>query len=186
MTIAILAGGASSRFGQDKATLFLPRVLAACQPLNLPIVIVGRSESDLELPTSAACLPDAFPGQGPLGGLITALRHTDGPVLLLPCDLAFLETAALLWLLAQWEQSPKDLPVISTESLTGIQGDVAYEPLFSVYPQSSLDHAESLLTNGRRSMHQLLKHQGYQEALLPEHLLPQLRNINTPEDLTLR
>lgn len=184
MTIAILAGGASRRFGQDKVALFLPRVLAACAPLNLPIVIVGRSAEDAELAASATHLPDDFPGQGPMGGLITALRSTNGPVLLLACDLAFLEIDALLWLLAQWEQQAnKDLPLISAQSLTDVGGDVAYEPLFSIYPKSSLTFAEELLAIGRRSMHQLLKHQGCHEAPLLENLVPQLRNVNTPDDL---
>ncbi|MGC4042873.1 MAG: molybdenum cofactor guanylyltransferase [Armatimonas sp.] len=183
MTIAVLAGGESRRFGQDKAALFLPRVLSACESLDLPILVVGRPVPSESIP-GVTFVADDFPGQGPLGGLITALRHTDSPVLALACDLAFLETEAPRWLPGQWEQhTNKDLPLISMQSLADIEGEVTYEPLFSVYPQSSLNYAEDLLTSGRRSMHGLLKHQRHQEALLPEHLLPQLRNVNTPEDL---
>jgi molybdenum cofactor guanylyltransferase len=174
VTIAILAGGESRRFGQDKVALFLPRLLEVTVPLNLPVLIVGRTAEGVP------SVPDDFPGQGPLGGIVTALRAIEGPILALACDLVFLETGALLWLQEQWEHSSKDLPLVPTHRSEA--SEMQYEPLFAVYPQTCLPSAERLLSTGRRSLQGFLR-EGCYEAPVPDALLPQLRNINTPEDL---
>lgn len=68
----ILAGGASRRMGQDKASLkwgngtLLEHMVLLLSTVAEPIRIVGRED-----------LPDVIPGKGPLGGLLTALQSTD-------------------------------------------------------------------------------------------------------------
>ena len=88
---AILAGGASSRFGSDKAAaLFKGRalidhVITALAPQVDALVVVGRDWPGL---ARIDDLPVA--GLGPLGGLAGALdharRHGFGAVLVAPCD----------------------------------------------------------------------------------------------------
>lgn len=180
LTIALLAGGKSQRFGQDKAALFLPSVLTACQPTGLPQVIVGRAELP-GVPEAVPFLPDDLPDQGPLGGIVTALRHTQSPVLALACDLPYLQTEALTWLIARWQQASAPEILVAAHSEPG--GALAYEPLFAIYAPACLATAEQLLATGRRSLHQLLAHAQTEHALLPEHLRAQLRNVNTPADL---
>lgn len=115
---AILAGGASRRFGSDKAlALYQGRpliahvaeaLLAQCDAL----VICGR---DWGGHVAVADLPG--PGLGPMGGLCGALAHAQGlgydEVLAAPCDLLGLKGAARLlapapavaegqWLLGLW------------------------------------------------------------------------------------
>ncbi len=89
---AILAGGAATRFGSDKASaLFegralIDHVIAALAPQVSAMVIVGR---DWPGQTRIDDLPIA--GLGPIGGLAGALGHAlrNGfdAVLVAPCDI---------------------------------------------------------------------------------------------------
>jgi molybdopterin-guanine dinucleotide biosynthesis protein A/rhodanese-related sulfurtransferase len=71
---AVLTGGRSSRMGTDKAALFADRVAAAL-----------RAAGASEVLTIAE---DDRPGNGPLGGIATALRRAaEDVVVVLACDL---------------------------------------------------------------------------------------------------
>jgi molybdopterin-guanine dinucleotide biosynthesis protein A len=89
----VLAGGRSSRFGSDKARAVIhgvPLIVRVADSLarsGLPVTVVAaRSDaySDLGLTT----IGDIVPGQGPLGGLWTALDHRggDGWAFVCACD----------------------------------------------------------------------------------------------------
>ena len=182
MTIAILAGGKSRRFGQDKAALFLPQILDACRPTGLPILVIGRLAHP-GIGEEITFLPDDFPDQGPLGGIITALKRTSGPVLVLACDLAFLKTEAIAWLLRSWEQTPDTDILVATQPREN--DSPQREPLFAIYSPACLSRAEQLLQEGRRALHQLLQSCQTNAKALPEPLIPQLRNINSPDDYML-
>ncbi len=102
---AVLVGGRSTRFGRDKAVadaggrpLALHAVLALRDAGIDPVIAVGGTAgAALGLPTVA----DRHPGQGPLGGLITALRWAGrGLVVVVPCDLPLLRAAHVRSLVA--------------------------------------------------------------------------------------
>ena len=101
----VLAGGRSTRLGQDKVRLRLPGdgrdmlartadLLAACTD---GVVISCRApdagEETLALP-GIRSIPDAEPGLGPLGGVWSALRELRQPILVLSCDLPFMDAPA--------------------------------------------------------------------------------------------
>jgi molybdopterin-guanine dinucleotide biosynthesis protein A len=78
----ILVGGASSRFGKDKALVefkgitMIERMKALLLAMGVPeIWLVGDPEKYAA--TGISCIPDRFPGEGPLGGILTALRWTE-------------------------------------------------------------------------------------------------------------
>lgn len=101
---AILAGGQARRLGgQDKSALRIgeatirERQLAVLRPLTGRIVIVGGSSGHAA--PGVDVVPDERPGLGPLGGLYTALaRTTSDRLLVLACDLPFVTTAFLDYL----------------------------------------------------------------------------------------
>ena len=177
MTIAILAGGKSSRFGRDKAEIFLPSVVAACLPAGLPIVVIGRLGHP-DITNDVSFLPDAFPDQGPLGGLVTALRATKEPVLLLACDLPDLRYEAISWLIEHWQTQCNESGLVATRS---DEGDIRLEPLFAIYTPTCLELAENILRSGKRSMHHLLEFIGSDKIQIPDFMASQLRNVNTPD-----
>ncbi|MBC7505964.1 MAG: molybdenum cofactor guanylyltransferase [Sandarakinorhabdus sp.] len=88
---AVLAGGASARFGSDKAMAefagkpLIEHVIAALAPQVETLVVVGR-----DWPGHARVDDLPAPGLGPIGGLAGALGHAllNGydAVLVAPCD----------------------------------------------------------------------------------------------------
>lgn len=101
---AVLAGGASSRMGVDKAFIEVagaPMVVRAVEALRAAgatsAVVVGGDQSRLDA-LALEALADRCPGQGPLGGVITALADAgDGiaAVVTLPCDVVNPDGAAV-------------------------------------------------------------------------------------------
>lgn len=87
LAIAILAGGLSSRMGQDKSMLRLGRrsvlghVLATARELGCKIRVIRR---------------DLTPRCGPLGGIFTALKTSGAETeLFLACDMPFVSSVLL-------------------------------------------------------------------------------------------
>lgn len=92
---AVLCGGRSARFGSDKALALADgvpvgrRVVEALRDAGVdPVFAVGGTAGPaIGVPT----VPDLRPGDGPLGGLATALLWAKtGPVVVVPCDLVLL------------------------------------------------------------------------------------------------
>jgi molybdopterin-guanine dinucleotide biosynthesis protein A len=138
LTVAILAGGGSSRMGVDKTGLeidgitLLDHVLAAAG--DLPVVVVGRSHSRV------TSIPDPAPiRRGPLAGLVAALDACGGPVLLVGADQPWLRPATLQALAAA---AATDLPTAPVDG--GVR-----QVLCAVYPATVLVVARSLLEAGR-------------------------------------
>ena len=108
---AVLAGGASTRMGSDKAFIEIegvPMVARAAAALTAAgvagVLVVGGDAARLgELGLLA--VGDRHPGEGPLGGVITALGALDSSgsfdgaaveaVVTLPCDVIEPEVAAV-------------------------------------------------------------------------------------------
>ena len=91
---AVLAGGASRRMGSDKAFAEVggrPLVARAADTLARagadPVAVVGGDAAGLAR-LGLHRVPDRWPGEGPLGGLITALDTSPRPVtVIVACDL---------------------------------------------------------------------------------------------------
>ncbi len=103
---AVLAGGKSSRMGQDKSRLLLDgqtllaRAEGLLQDAGAELVLVGGG-------TGRNAVPDLLPHCGPPGGLYSLLDHIrlhyglDGsPLLLIPVDMPLLTVPTLQRLLA--------------------------------------------------------------------------------------
>jgi molybdopterin-guanine dinucleotide biosynthesis protein A len=96
----VLAGGGSTRFGQDKAlveiggTPMLGRMIELLRRVTKEVKIVATAKKYATF--GVTMLEDRWPGEGPLGGIITALEDpgetTARPEwnLILSCDMPFL------------------------------------------------------------------------------------------------
>lgn len=143
----LLTGGSSRRLGVEKATFVVrgerladraARVLAtACAP----VVEVGPGVTGL--PTAR----EDPPGEGPLAGLAAgvAALATRGPVVLLACDLPFVESPLLAWL-ASWEGDGTVVPVADGRAQTTC----------GRYGVDALERAPELLAAGQRSLRALV------------------------------
>lgn len=185
---AILAGGASQRMGQDKASLQLPSgetVLARTARLAQhfgSVLVVGRPEPEGWSLPGIRFQPDDTPQEGPAAGLATALRHADTPALLvLSCDTPLLTLHALRWL--RDATAAAELGAVQTPwhgCISVVEG--RWQPLFGIYAHECLPLLEANLARGARSLKALLQAGNFTYADVPPDIAPALANINTPED----
>ena len=131
LTVAIQAGGQSSRMGEDKALKpflgrpLIQRVIERLTPIADEIIVTTNRPEDY-LFLNLRLFSDLKPGRGALGGLYTAIASAAHPtVAVVACDMpfasaSFIETAARLLV----EEKADVVIAISEEG---------YEPLHAVY-----------------------------------------------------
>lgn len=189
---AILAGGASTRFGSPKALArisgerIVDRVVSAVRAVARDVVVIANDP----VIADAIALPwreDAIPGAGALGGIYTSLlwasdRGCDG-ALVVACDMPFLD-AGLLGALV--ERAGAGTDVVAPES----GGPRGIEPLCAFYSVTCLEPVHSAIQRGERRLI------GFHSDVRLERLaLPETRafgdpavlfmNVNTESDLAL-
>lgn len=106
-TAAVLVGGDSSRMGTDKASLEVEGVpmaewvvRAATGAGASEVLVIGGSQAAARR-YSGTWKKDGWPGEGPLGGVITALKASSNDlVVVLSCDMPFLTPAVVTSLVA--------------------------------------------------------------------------------------
>lgn len=179
VTGVILAGGNSSRMGQDKATLRLEgvslfeRTLQTFQKLFQNILIAG-DRPDLARDGIPA-IADIYPGSA-LGGLYTALFTAKTPwIFVAPCDMPYPDPTLIRDILARRE----GYDVVVPNTCDG------FEPLFACYHKNCLE-AISLMLKDRRycvyDFYPQVRACHLHEDELPYGWSRSLRNVNTPED----
>ena len=183
VTGVVLAGGLSSRLGRDKAVLrlhedgraldLLARSAALLESVCGKVMIVGR------IVEGYVCHPDGAPGNGPAGGVATALRAAGTACLALSCDLPFMERAVLERLLRARARRPAGS--LSTSYQQRDTGRV--ESLVAVYEMEALPFFEACLAEKKLKISRVVPPE--RRHFLPysaEESLP-FFNINSPADL---
>jgi len=189
----VLAGGFSSRFGQDKGVLELAskplinHVLDAISPVVNEIIVVTSSQERATqyakvMTADAQFVTDVCESRSPLIGALTGLGVAHGKYsLLLPFDTPFVskEVVSLLF-----ELCLKKAAVIPRWPNCHI------EPLHAVYQTKlALEAAKTAVAEGKlevRAMIEKLRGIRYVSTMVIQQLDPEMRtffNINTPADL---
>lgn len=184
-TAAILAGGRGRRLGGvDKCAILiggrsmLDRQIALVRQLTPSLFVVARDTS-AHAGSGVPVIADETPGAGPLGGIATALAHSDQPyTLVVACDMPFLTLPFLQRLVERADGV--DMALAQTED--------GYQPLCAVYARDILPKVRARLQAGRLDVVGLVRELrtaviGPEElaAFDPAHVL--LSNVNTPDDL---
>lgn len=183
ISVAILAGGKSTRMGQNKALIriggkaMIQRVTDTVQSQAQDVMIISNQTSAyafLDLPVH----PDAVKNRGPLGGIYTALLHAKHEhCLVLACDLPFVTPQLLQFL---YENSTQN-DVLVFESETGL------EPLCAVYSKRCLEIIRQQIDAGQLSVFKLYDKVNTRIVRLnPEQVFyePTLfMNVNTKQEL---
>jgi len=178
---AILAGGRSSRMGQDKSSLqlhgqtLLERAAQLLKSAGAELVLVSGREG-------RNGVPDLLPECGPPGALYSLLDHIrqsyglDGsPLLLIPVDMPLLREATLHHLL--------DASV--NAQCCHYEGEVfpcVLKATPDLYMHLRNLFSEGMHLGGRRSMKAILQFFGAKEIPVPDTGNTEFRNVNTPED----
>jgi molybdopterin-guanine dinucleotide biosynthesis protein A len=188
ITIAIQAGGQSSRMGRDKGLIklgtltLIEHVIGRLAGLGDEVIITtNRPEDYAHLGFSLHTDPQ--PAAGAAHGLQTALKAAGGDtVLLAACDMPFIEPGLASAMLEQLTDGTDVVVPFRTGR---------YEPLLAVYRRSTcLQALTQALTEGRKRMISFYSQVNvfkFEDEQLKQ-LDPQglsFFNVNTPEDLAM-
>lgn len=185
VSVAVLAGGQSSRMGRDKAFLqvggapIIERVLAAVAPLSDDRFIVANDVAPYRV-YGLPVFPDVIPGKGPLGGIYTALRHSAGAhTVVVSCDQPFLSTELLRYLLSLRQGQDVVVP---------LNRDGYPQSMYAVYGQACIEPIRRRLEANRLKVIGFFPDVRVREVAAaeidridPERL--SFFNVNTPEEL---
>lgn len=175
---AVLAGGLSRRFGSDKAMFKVEQATMLERSIHslrgagcTPIFVVGGDEESRSL-VETRYLPDLWPGDGPLGAIITALEAlSSGWLVILSCDVPAIGVSEVQALL---EACSNGVEVVLAKSERGL------EPLVAVYSHLVKDRLRLKFEDGCRSVLRALDDVSCTEIRLKSAVL---LNVNRPEDL---
>ena len=186
----VLAGGASRRFGRDKALVEFdgePLITGLCRVLqaatSTTVRIIGDAEKYGHI--GVECIADRWPGEGPLGGIITALdssnlsRNESSWSLIIGCDMPFLTTDWLQYIATRSRASKAE--IVAPESDHGL------EPLCACWRSTAAAPLSRIFESGVRRVSDAMRQ-------LPMELLDAFDwkrfdksdrlfwNMNTPTD----
>jgi len=177
----VLAGGRSSRMGQDKAALAyhgasqLDRAMALLEPFVERSFISVRADQTREpIRSRYEQIVDAQNDLGPIAGIVAAqMQHPEAAWLVLACDLPFLATATLSHLISA--RDPKRLATAYRSSHDGLP-----EPLCAIYEPASREPIAAYVARGKHCPRKFLIQADAQ--LLDPSDRHALDNINTPAE----
>lgn len=187
----ILAGGKSTRMGQDKAEMDyhgLPQwqhLQHILEKNGLEVFISCREDQAAsfgDLPV----ITDSFTGLGPFGAILSAFRHDpDAAWLVLACDLPLFDDEALRFLLTHRNPSAVATAFRQAPPLAGISDTAAAEtgfpePLIAIWEPKAYARLLQFLAQGVSCPRKVLINSAVNllDAPKPEALL----NANTPEE----
>ena len=184
ITLAVQAGGRSSRMGRDKALIplggipLIEHVLRRAAGLAEEVLITTNRPADLAY-LGVRLVLDREPGAGALPGLLTALEAAQGEtVLLLACDLPFVCRPLLEHLLSRAHEALVVVP----------QWNGNLEPLHAVYSRSCIETVRQVMQTGQQRVIDLLPR--VTQRVVDETEIAQFDpdgwsffNVNTPKDL---
>jgi FdhD protein len=184
ITGVILAGGASSRMGKNKALLevdgvpMITRTYRVLAGLFHEVLIVTNSPHDYDfLPCQK--VPDIYPGYGAIAGLHSALEHSWTPhSFVTACDLPFLDPA-LIRHLCDLRTENRDAVVPYSEG--------GQEPLYAVYATACKAVFENAIRQGERKILDVLARMDLRTVSCDEVRrvgggATAFYNVNTPQE----
>ena len=151
-SVAILAGGKSSRMGEPKAWLeienepIINRTIEIASRITNELIIVSGEDYKLFETPKAKIVTDQIKGKGPLMAIFTALQSiSNSHCLILACDLPLITERILI------EMGKK----IGSHDAVVPLTDNGFEPLCAIYAQSCSSTIESRINQNKLSVHRI-------------------------------
>ncbi len=181
LSAVILAGGQSRRMGQDKAlvtiddTTLLYRICTVAQACTDRVYVLSPPR-DYLLPSGCQWLPEDPPHQGPLRAFAQSLELIESDwVLLLACDLPYIDPLALQHWIVELEQVPSHSIAYLAHHPKG------WECLCGFYRSTCRQSLASFIAAGGNSFQAWLHNQAV--AAIPDPEPSMFVNWNSPADL---
>lgn len=181
MHTIILAGGKSSRMGQDKAAMevagqrMIERLISEFQPVSQRVIVItNRPRAYRDVQAVVREDHPEFKGEGPLAGILAGLTEAGkGPCLVVACDLPFADIHTGMKMASVLQEN-------SAQAAVPSEGGRIH-PLFAAYDAGISGTIRELLTAGNRSVRALLEtvHTVYWKV---EDETDAFLNMNTMED----
>jgi len=182
----ILAGGKSSRFGENKAlydyegTPLVQRVVETVRSV-IPSAGIIANQPELYTFLGLPIHTDIIPGLGPLGGIYTALSYSSTRyVFMAACDMPDIAPKVIEYMISITGDNDVIIP----------WNDGLYEPLHAIYSRSCLEVIESMLKREQRRVSILLENENITTRKVLRDEINSLadpslifRNINFKADL---
>ncbi|MFY0643962.1 MAG: molybdenum cofactor guanylyltransferase [Bacteroidia bacterium] len=173
----ILSGGKSSRMGQEKGLVqyngkpMIQWVIDALKPIAQEITIVSNSPDYQNL--GFEVIADIQKNKGPLGGIATALNHSNNEVnIILSCDIPEIKTSTLKMILSN-----------ANAQVTICRQGNQLHPLIGVYRKSSLKTINKQLETDQLAVMAALDLLDLNIIDLGSEFAEDFKNINRPENL---
>ena len=183
VTGVILAGGASSRMGSNKALLphkggrFIESIYRELSEIFPEVILVTNTPEQYQfLPCRK--VPDIFKAMGALAGIHAGLAQSSTPaVFTVACDMPHLDPGLIRHIASRGAGCDMVLP----------RSENGYEPLHALYNKGSLPAMESCLEKGERRIISILPHLRVREIDAAEvagfdPAFDSFSNINTPQE----
>lgn len=172
----ILAGGKSSRMGQDKGLMdldgkpMIQHVIDAVKPITNDIVIVSNQEGYDQF--GYTVVEDEIKDCGPLAGIVTGLKNVQSEqAIVLSCDVPHITEELLALLL----DSPDDIILLRSEGKA--------EPLIARYGVHCARIFETAILDGTRKVTDAFEYIEVTYVDIPADYLKFVKNVNTQQDL---
>jgi molybdopterin-guanine dinucleotide biosynthesis protein A len=184
VSCAILAGGASSRFGRDKAIIevggetLIERVASRLGQVTDDLFIAGNNLSRFHH-LGLRLVQDLVDGMASLGGIYTAMDAARHPhVFVAACDLPFLDLNLIRYMFLLSPGYDVVMPYVHGEA----------EPMHAIYGKACIPPIQELIRAGERKIITFLPQMRVREVREDEISIfdPEFRsffNLNTPQDM---
>ena len=179
LTVFILCGGKSSRMQSEKGLVlfqdkpFIEHIIKAILPITENIKLITATKEYDYLPYQK--IPDIIIDKGPLGGIYTALSHSETEFnLILSCDIPLISTELLSELISK-HNNEASITIFASES--------RLHPLIGIYSKKIVAVVKSAIDNNDLKMMNLLGNIPHQIINIDESENFHLTNINSADEL---
>jgi molybdopterin-guanine dinucleotide biosynthesis protein A len=138
-----------------------------------PVAFIGGDATKLHA-LSGDFVADLYPGEGPLGGVLTALHHFEAAshVLVVACDLPLLDVETVRLLLDAAAGAPETAAVVANSGRR--------EAGLVVWNRAALADIVDVFTGGTRAVHAILERiDAVDQRVDPAAM----QNVNRPDDV---
>lgn len=180
ISVYILCGGLSSRMQEEKGLVlyedkpFVAHIIDAVLPISETIVLVTKNEDYKQF--GFPIVADIYENKGPVGGIYSALNHSENEFnLILSCDIPNIKTAVLsTYLLNNFQDN----------AITYLKDDEKDYPLIGIYSKQTESLFKAAISENKLKLLDLIKTTDYKTIQIKPEDKTAVKNINTKEELT--